>query len=60
VFHAAQWEHSVDLRGKRVALVGAGASGFQIGPAIVDDVAALTVFQRTRSGWRPTRATTTT
>ena len=46
VFHAAAWNHDVDLTGARVALVGAGASGFQIGPAIVDDVAALTVFQR--------------
>ncbi|MFN8228802.1 MAG: NAD(P)/FAD-dependent oxidoreductase [Mycobacterium sp.] len=53
VFHAAQWDHSVDLCGKRVALVGAGASGFQIGPAIVDDVAALTVFQRTPQWMAP-------
>ena len=53
VFHAAQWDHSVDLTGKRVALIGAGASGFQIGPAIVDDVAALTVFQRTPQWMAP-------
>jgi len=46
-FHSARWDHSVDLTGKRVALVGAGASGFQIAPAIVGDVARLTVFQRT-------------
>jgi 4-hydroxyacetophenone monooxygenase len=46
-FHSAEWDHSVDLRGKRVALVGAGASGFQIAPAIAADVAHLTVFQRT-------------
>jgi 4-hydroxyacetophenone monooxygenase len=46
-FHSAEWDHSVDLRGKRVALIGAGASGFQIAPAIADDVASLTVFQRT-------------
>ena len=53
VFHAAQWDHSVDLTGKRVALIGAGASGFQIGPAIVDDVAGLTVFQRTPQWMAP-------
>jgi len=46
-FHSAQWDHSVDYRGKRVAVVGAGASGFQIVPAIAEDVAELTVFQRT-------------
>ena len=39
--------------GKRVALIGAGASGFQIGPAIVDDVAQLTVFQRTPQWMAP-------
>jgi len=46
-FHSAAWDHSVDLKGKRVALVGAGASGFQIAPAIAADVEHLTVFQRT-------------
>lgn len=46
-FHSAAWDHSVDLTGKRVALVGAGASGFQIAPAIAGDVEHLTVFQRT-------------
>lgn len=46
-FHSAQWDHSVDYRGKRVAQIGAGASGFQIAPTIAPDVAHLTVFQRT-------------
>lgn len=46
-FHSAAWDHSVDLSGKRVALIGAGASGFQIAPAIADRVERLTVFQRT-------------
>ncbi len=41
-FHSARWRHDVDLTGKRVAMIGAGASGFQIAPAIVDDVAHLT------------------
>ncbi len=45
-FHSACWDHSVDVTGQRVALIGAGASGFQIAPAIADDVARLTVFQR--------------
>jgi len=46
-FHSARWDHSVDLSGQRVAMIGAGASGFQIAPAIADGVESLTVFQRT-------------
>jgi 4-hydroxyacetophenone monooxygenase len=46
-FHSSEWDHSVNLRGKRVAMIGAGASGFQIAPAIAGDVEHLTVFQRT-------------
>src|SRR6476659_2416285 len=46
-FHSSEWDHAVDLRGKRVSMVGAGASGFQIAPAIADGVDRLTVFQRT-------------
>ncbi len=46
-FHSARWDASVDYRGKRLALVGAGATGFQIAPTVADDVAQLTVFQRT-------------
>jgi 4-hydroxyacetophenone monooxygenase len=46
-FHSARWDPEVDIRGKRFALVGAGASGFQIAPTIADEVAHLTVFQRT-------------
>jgi len=46
-FHSARWDHTVDLAGKRVAMIGAGASGFQIAPTIAPDVEHLTVFQRT-------------
>ena len=46
-FHSARWDHSVDLTGKRVALIGAGASGFQIAPTIAPTVGHLSVFQRT-------------
>ncbi|MGE2717046.1 flavin-containing monooxygenase [Mycolicibacterium litorale] len=46
-FHSAEWDHSVDLRGRDVAMIGAGASGFQIAPAIAPEVNRLTVFQRT-------------
>lgn len=45
--HSAQWDHSYDLTGKRVAVVGTGASAIQIIPEIADKVAKLKVFQRT-------------
>ncbi|GAB2627458.1 NAD(P)/FAD-dependent oxidoreductase [Prescottella soli] len=47
VFHSAHWDHSVDLDGKRVAVVGTGASAIQFVPAIVDRTSQLAVFQRT-------------
>ncbi|KRD18055.1 4-hydroxyacetophenone monooxygenase [Mycobacterium sp. Root265] len=46
-FHSAQWDHDVDIRGKRVAVIGTGASAIQIVPAIVEDVAELQLYQRT-------------
>lgn len=46
-FHSARWDHDVDLEGARVAMIGAGASGFQIAPTIAPVVERLTVFQRT-------------
>lgn len=45
-FHSSEWPTDLDLGGKRVAVVGTGASAMQISPAISDQVAALTVFQR--------------
>jgi cation diffusion facilitator CzcD-associated flavoprotein CzcO len=46
-FHSARWDHSVDLTGKRVAVIGTGASAIQFVPQIQPKVARLTVFQRT-------------
>ena len=46
-FHSARWPDDLDLTGARFALVGAGASGFQIAPTIADEVAQLTIYQRT-------------
>ena len=45
-FHTARWDESVDLTGKRVVMIGAGASGFQLAPAIADRVGHLTIIQR--------------
>jgi cation diffusion facilitator CzcD-associated flavoprotein CzcO len=46
-FHSARWDHDFDLRGKRVASIGTGASAIQYVPAIQRDVERLHVFQRT-------------
>ncbi|MGH3835636.1 MAG: flavin-containing monooxygenase [Pseudonocardiaceae bacterium] len=45
--HTSRWDHSLDLTGARVAVIGTGASAVQLIPAIADRVAALHVFQRT-------------
>jgi cation diffusion facilitator CzcD-associated flavoprotein CzcO len=47
IIHSARWDHDVDLNGKRVAIVGTGASAVQIIPSIARDVAQLDVYQRT-------------
>ena len=47
IFHSSEWDHSFDLTGKRVAIIGTGASAIQIVPNIVNKVNALYLFQRT-------------
>ncbi|MFF4663924.1 flavin-containing monooxygenase [Streptomyces sp. NPDC001282] len=47
IFHSARWDHDYDLTGKRVAMVGTGASAIQIVPAIQPKVGRMTLFQRT-------------
>lgn len=54
-FHSAQWDHGVDLTGKRVAVVGTGASAIQIVPQIVDQVGQLQLYQRTPAWVLPRR-----
>src|SRR5947209_9413830 len=46
-FHSARWRHDVDLRGKRVAVIGTGASAVQFIPEIATQPSELLVFQRT-------------
>ncbi len=46
-FHSARWDHDVDLTGKRVAVIGTGASAAQFIPHVADAAEHLTVFQRT-------------
>ena len=47
VFHSAKWNHNYDLNGKRVAVIGTGASAVQFIPEIQKQVKSLTIFQRT-------------
>lgn len=47
LFHTARWNHDFDLRGKRVAVLGTGASAVQVIPAIARTVEHLDVYQRT-------------
>ncbi|RUO76736.1 flavin-containing monooxygenase [Pseudidiomarina taiwanensis] len=46
-FHTNAWRHDVDLKDKKVAIIGSGASAAQVIPAIIDRVKSLHVFQRT-------------
>ena len=47
IFHSARWNHDVDLRGKRVAVIGTGASAIQIVPEVRTVADHLDVYQRT-------------
>ena len=49
VIHTAQWPDQLDLKGKKVALIGTGASAVQVGPAIAAQVESLAVLQRSGS-----------
>ena len=46
IFHTARWDHGVGIEGKRVAVIGTGASTIQVVPAIAERVAQLDVYQR--------------
>jgi cation diffusion facilitator CzcD-associated flavoprotein CzcO len=52
-FHSARWDHDYDLRDKRVAVIGTGASAVQFVPEIAPQVAELTVYQRTGNWMLP-------
>jgi 4-hydroxyacetophenone monooxygenase len=46
MFHPARWDHDLDLSGKRVAVIGTGATSMQVVPAIADEAERVLVFQR--------------
>ena len=52
-FHSSRWDHSLDLRGKRVAVIGTGASAVQFVPRVAGQVERLYVFQRTGNWFWP-------
>ncbi len=47
MFHTAQWDHSVDLRGKKVGIIGTGSTAAQVIPEVAEIASRLSVFQRT-------------
>jgi 4-hydroxyacetophenone monooxygenase len=53
-FHSARWDHDLDLSGKRVVVIGTGASAAQFIPEIAGQVAELTILQRTPAWFLPT------
>jgi 4-hydroxyacetophenone monooxygenase len=53
-FHSAEWQHEHDLTGKRIAVIGTGASAFQFVPEIAEDAEEVIIFQRTPAWMSPT------
>jgi cation diffusion facilitator CzcD-associated flavoprotein CzcO len=53
VFHTAQWDHTVDLTGKRVAVIGTGASAIQVVPELVKVASQVQLYQRTPAWIKP-------
>ena len=52
-FHSAAWDETQELRGRRVAVIGSGASAFQLVPEVAKQAAQLTVFQRSPAWMTP-------
>ncbi|MGB7299792.1 MAG: NAD(P)/FAD-dependent oxidoreductase [Burkholderiaceae bacterium] len=53
LFHSAQWPEGMDITNKHVAVVGTGATSMQLVPAIADQAASVTVYQRSPQWTRP-------
>jgi cation diffusion facilitator CzcD-associated flavoprotein CzcO len=54
-FHSSRWDHDYPLAGKRVAVVGTGASAVQLVPQVAEEAGRLTVFQRSGNWFLPRR-----
>jgi len=55
ITHSADWDHSIDLKGKRVGMIGSAASAIQIIPEVAKEAGHLTVFQRSPNWVVPRR-----
>jgi 4-hydroxyacetophenone monooxygenase len=55
ILHSALWSDKITIEGKRIAVIGTGATSMQLVPTIADRVASLTVFQRTAQWARPVK-----
>lgn len=53
IVHTSEWDDGIDLAGKRVAVVGNGASAMQVVPAIADQVGQMTIFARSKQWAAP-------
>jgi len=54
-FHSSRWDHDYELRGKRVAVIGTGASAIQFIPEVAEQAAQLDIYQRTGNWFMPRR-----
>ena len=53
IIHSTEWAEDTDITGKRIAVIGTGATAMQLVPSIANDVARVTVYQRTAQWARP-------
>lgn len=53
LFHSTEWPENLDLTDKRIAIIGTGATSMQVVPSIVDQVGAMTIYQRSAQWARP-------
>ena len=53
ILHSALWSDDIEFKGKHVAVIGTGATAMQLVPTIADQVASLTVYQRSAQWSRP-------
>lgn len=53
LIHTSRWPKDVNLSGKRIAVIGNGASGMQVAPAVADEASALTLFARSKQWAAP-------
>lgn len=55
IFHTTEWDHSVELEGKRIAVIGTGSTGTQLMPRLAETADHITVYQRTPSWITPVK-----